>query len=292
MIKNLKRIAVLVVTAALAAVGSLSAAADGYILYAGYSFSLNNRQATIHSYEGSGELYIPASIWGYTVVGIEDFAFYGRDDFDKVELRESNHRQQCVLRLYRLFPCGAAVQGREPRRMRVPVLHGLKDSGLLRRTHHSHSKTNLLQLHFAGGGNASCQPANHRRLGVWKLHGARISGDPAQRYRDRGHRLFGDENLTLGVWLDSYAHTFAKENGCAYRLLDPVTLGDANGDGFVNINDVTALQQHLAELQELSDLGAKAADINMDNKLEIEDATTLQMFLAEYVLSYPVGETV
>ncbi|MBQ1238692.1 MAG: leucine-rich repeat protein [Ruminococcus sp.] len=104
--------------------------------------------------------------------------------------------------------------------------------------------------------------------------------------------FFGDENLTLGVWLDSYAHTFAKENGCAYRLLDPVTLGDANGDGFVNINDVTALQQHLAELQELSDLGAKAADINMDNKLEIEDATTLQMFLAEYVLSYPVGETV
>ena len=89
MIKNFKRIAVLVVTAALAAVGSLSAAADGYILYAGYSFSLNNRQATIHSYEGSGELYIPASIWGYTVVGIEDFAFYGRDDFDKVELRES-----------------------------------------------------------------------------------------------------------------------------------------------------------------------------------------------------------
>ena len=90
------------------------------------------------------------------------------------------------------------------------------------------------------------------------------------------------------MWLDSYAHTFAKENGCAYRLLDPVTLGD----GFVNINDVTALQQHLAELQELSDLGAKAADINMDNKLEIEDATTLQMHLAEYVLSYPVGETV
>ena len=71
-----------------------------------------------------------------------------------------------------------------------------------------------------------------------------------------------------------------------------MTLGDANGDGFVNINDVTALQQHLAELQELSDLGAKAADINMDNKLEIEDATTLQIFLAEYVLSYPVGETV
>ena len=192
MIKNLKRIAVLVVTAALAAVGSLSAAADGYILYAGYSFSLNNRQATIHSYEGSGELYIPATIWGYTVVGIEDFAFYGRDDFDKVELREST--KLTTIGSNAFYGCTgfsrAELQGREPRRMRVPVLHGLKDSGLLRRTHHSHSKTNLLQLHFAGGGNASCQPANHRRLGVWKLHGARISGDPAQRYRDRRHRLF------------------------------------------------------------------------------------------------------
>ncbi len=138
-------------------------------------------------------------------------------------------------------------------------------------------------------------PANLQTIGDWAFGNCTALAYleiPRSVTEIEDTAFFGDENLTLGVWLDSYAHTFAKENGCAYRLLDPVTLGDANGDGFVNINDVTALQQHLAELQELSDLGAKAADINMDNKLEIEDATTLQMFLAEYVLSYPVGETV
>lgn len=296
MIKNLKRIAVLVVTAALAAVGSLSAAADGYILYAGYSFSLNNRQATIHSYEGSGELYIPATIWGYTVVGIEDFAFYGRDDFDKVELREST--KLTTIGSNAFYGCTGFSRAELPSKVESLGECAFQYCTGLKTADCSAARITAIQKQTFYGCTSleeAALPANLQTIGDWAFGNCTALAYleiPRSVTEIADTAFFGDENLTLGVWLDSYAHTFAKENGCAYRLLDPVTFGDANGDGFVNINDVTATQQHLAELEELSDLGAKAADINMDNKLEIEDATTLQMFLAEYVLSYPVGETV
>ena len=73
-------------------------------------------------------------------------------------------------------------------------------------------------------------------------------------------------------------------------LLDEVKLGDANGDGSVNINDVTQIQRHLAELESLEGIYLHAADANQDGTLDISDATTLQMYLAKYDIPYPIGE--
>ena len=81
-----------------------------------------------------------------------------------------------------------------------------------------------------------------------------------------------DENLTLGVYYGSYAHTYAIENNISYVLLDGVKLGDTNGDDVININDVTQIQSYLAEF------------------LDIDDATILQQFLAEYQVAYSIGE--
>lgn len=67
--------------------------------------------------------------------------------------------------------------------------------------------------------------------------------------------------------------------------------GDANGDGFVTINDVTALQRHLANLELLSENNLTAADID-GNGLDITDATNIQRYLAEYENVYNVGEWV
>ena len=72
--------------------------------------------------------------------------------------------------------------------------------------------------------------------------------------------------------------------------LDEVKLGDANGDGSVNINDVTQIQRHLAELESLEGIYLHAADANQDGTLDISDATTLQMYLAKYDIPYPIGE--
>ena len=70
----------------------------------------------------------------------------------------------------------------------------------------------------------------------------------------------------------------------------PYILGDANGDGYVTIGDVTAIQHHLAELETLDAAHLLAADVNQNGVTDITDATHLQMFLAEYDVPYPIGE--
>ncbi|MED9970662.1 MAG: dockerin type I repeat-containing protein [Ruminococcus sp.] len=99
-------------------------------------------------------------------------------------------------------------------------------------------------------------------------------------------------DLTLGVWYGSYAYNFAKDNGISYVLLDGAKLGDANGDGSVNINDVTAIQRHLATIIALDGIRLYAADTNRDGKVDISDATNLQEFIAEYDVQDPIGEVI
>ena len=99
-----------------------------------------------------------------------------------------------------------------------------------------------------------------------------------------------DTNLTLGVWFGSYGYEYAQSHNIPYVLLDGALLGDANGDGYVNVNDVTEIQRHAAELELLEGINFHAADINGDGNVSVDDATELQRFLAEYVVDYPIGE--
>ena len=69
-------------------------------------------------------------------------------------------------------------------------------------------------------------------------------------------------------------------------------LGDVNGDGGVNISDVTAIQRHMAEMVALDDAQQLAADVNLDGTVDITDATVLQRYLAEYETAYPIGEAI
>ncbi|MBQ5744071.1 MAG: dockerin type I repeat-containing protein, partial [Ruminococcus sp.] len=82
---------------------------------------------------------------------------------------------------------------------------------------------------------------------------------------------------------------YAKAQNIPYILLDSVLLGDANGDGYVNISDVTDIQRAVAEMDTLDDLRKKAADVNGDGVVTIDDATILQMYLAEFATDYPIG---
>ena len=101
-----------------------------------------------------------------------------------------------------------------------------------------------------------------------------------------------DSNLTFGVYYGSYAYDYAKNRGNQYVLLDGVKLGDADGDGSVNVSDVTTIQRYLAELETLEGIYLHAADANQDGSVDISDATALQMYIAEYALPYPIGEAI
>ncbi len=102
--------------------------------------------------------------------------------------------------------------------------------------------------------------------------------------------FLNDPNLTLGVWYGTTGYDYAIAQNIPYILLDGVKLGDANGDGIVNINDVTAIQQHLAEYVFLEGISLHAADADQNGEVKIDDATLLQEFLAEYTVGHPVGE--
>ena len=106
----------------------------------------------------------------------------------------------------------------------------------------------------------------------------------------RENAFVGCTNLVIRCYYDSCAHNFAKSHNIPFILLDSVLLGDANGDGNVNISDVTDIQRAVAEMDTLDDLRKKAADVNSDGVVTIDDATFLQTYLAEFETAYPIGE--
>ena len=69
-------------------------------------------------------------------------------------------------------------------------------------------------------------------------------------------------------------------------------LGDADGNGKVDVNDASLVQSVIAEFTVDSDGSiAKRADFD-GNGLSVEDATLIQRYLAEFEIEYNIGETV
>ena len=58
--------------------------------------------------------------------------------------------------------------------------------------------------------------------------------------------------------------------------------GDVDGNGRLDIRDVTAIRRHIAELDILSGDALLAADTDGDGSVTIDDASLLQKYLAEY----------
>ena len=59
-------------------------------------------------------------------------------------------------------------------------------------------------------------------------------------------------------------------------------IGDVDLDNTICINDVTAIQRHLCELEPLTEVQLALADTNGDGEVDIADATWLQMYFAEF----------
>ena len=69
---------------------------------------------------------------------------------------------------------------------------------------------------------------------------------------------------------------------CLVRETEPVApLGDLNGDGVVNINDVTVLQRGLAEFEDLTEAQIAVADTNGDGRVNVKDVAKIQRVLAD-----------
>lgn len=104
--------------------------------------------------------------------------------------------------------------------------------------------------------------------------------------------FFNSPNVTIRCWYGTAADAYAKNHALSCEYLDEALLGDADGDGYININDVTAIQRHLAELDSLEGVSLLTADADQTGSIEISDATTLQAFLAEYDVTTPIGDRI
>ena len=62
-------------------------------------------------------------------------------------------------------------------------------------------------------------------------------------------------------------------------------IGDADGDGGVNIMDATTIQMHVAKYK-VENIILSCADVNGDGEISIIDATLVQMYIAELIKSF------
>ncbi len=92
-------------------------------------------------------------------------------------------------------------------------------------------------------------------------------------------------NVTILCIKNSYAHKYAVEKNISFIATVSESIGDANGNGTVNVTDVTRIQRHVSELQQIPEDRLLDADTNGDGVVDINDATFLQMYLAEYDLT-------
>ncbi len=69
-------------------------------------------------------------------------------------------------------------------------------------------------------------------------------------------------------------------------------LGDADLDGEVMINDVSAVQRYIAKLIDFNADQILCADVDKDGVITILDATYIQLFVAQYDNKYGIGEPI
>lgn len=112
-----------------------------------------------------------------------------------------------------------------------------------------------------------------------------------------GDRLFFllNSDITIygyeGSYAQSYVNSYTDSNKLKFVAIDgkKVLKGDANGDGIVNVSDVTSMQFHIAGsknddgmpiIDESDKAVLEALDFNGDGQLTVLDVTELQMYIA------------
>ena len=97
--------------------------------------------------------------------------------------------------------------------------------------------------------------------------------------------------MTDGATYNVYVSTNG-ENGSLtkvasfqYGTKPPYTLGDANLDNKVDVNDAVYVLRYVANLIDLGTTEMKAADANRDSKVDVNDAVTLLRYVTKLIPS-------
>lgn len=161
--------------------------------------------------------------------------------------------------------------------------------------------------------NAVNNVSNGKGLGVFYWEGAWISVGDTRRLGGSAYDERVAQNKLLwerygSGWASSYSAEYDPDDagiyygGCAVEnqaFFDPQgkvlpslsvfkkvrgrALGDVNNDGLITVADATLVQQHAAEMIELTGDALAAADTNRDGFITVADATLIQQYVAEMI---------
>ena len=104
----------------------------------------------------------------------------------------------------------------------------------------------------------------------------------------------GSDSIVIYGSSDSYAIAYAKAHGISYVCTDAeaYVLGDADGNGDIEILDVTVVQRVVADIPVAdSDSAARNGDVD-GSGLNITDATWIQRYLVSIATPYEIGTLV
>lgn len=101
------------------------------------------------------------------------------------------------------------------------------------------------------------------------------NGKEVSRSAEYSFRVTKDRFLTANFSTDQYT--------------PPVIVpGDVNGDGVIDIKDVTLVMRHVLDLHRLDKSGKEAADVNGDDVIDIKDVTLIMRRALNIIDKFPV----
>ncbi len=129
---------------------------------------------------------------------------------------------------------------------------------------------------------------------LWEQYGCGWASSYSADYDpDDAGQYYGGSAVDNQAFFDAQGRALPSlrvfRNVCAGSVTDTVLTGDADRDGRVCVNDITAIQRLLAEVEPLSPQGLLAADADRDGTVTVFDITAIQRFLTEYDDPYSIN---
>ena len=292
--KRMIRIIALMI-AAVCCFASAAHAADNYFELYGFTFDINSEgKATIHDYNGDKtDVVIPNSLLRAPVVSVGDYAFYDKPitsvSFDTAS--QLNSIGSCAF-----YNCASLSELSIPSNVALSFSAFQNCSGLETLTIAEGIAEIPEQCFYRCSSLTEITlPDSVTTIGVrafgecGSLHYAYLS----ENVTDIASNAFsGDSDLIIRTQRDSYAAQYAKDNDIPVEYPYEYLNGDADGNGIVDIFDVTVLQRVLARIIDDPDGLIALRGCITGETLSSIDVTVIQRFLAHMETQYPVNETI
>lgn len=297
MIKKCRAVFAFLLTAVLTLGSVLTAyAAGGYFLYEDFYYGVQNKEAYVHGYEGTEwDMVIREKFLSYYVTAVEEYAFFENETIRQLSFYDATQlRSLGDFAFARCTKLEAVNITSSIQEMGISVFDGCTALEYVR--FRNGSVKDIPAQAFYGCTALKTAVFENEPTAIGRLAFAKCAALEAVEIPESvtfiaDNAFDGCDNLVIYCTSGSTARQYAAAHNIRYELTDaePFVIGDANGDGVVNVNDVTEVQRHAAELESLTGARFEAADVNGDGAVDIDDATNLQRYLAEYETGMPIG---